>query len=335
MQPLDIQNSSQQHLHPDSSFSQQFVIPSGMSREQFRAMGTAVTLLLPDAFAKIGVEATRQLFAQWEQILSRFLPDSELSQLNRQAGKPVKVSDLLFRVLRAALNAAQETEGVFDPTLLTQLVQIGYDRTFDDIPANAPTSEQAAIPGGGWRNIHMDSLRRRVTLPKGIGVEVGGIAKGMAVDATLTQLRLLGVQSALVNAGGDLAVMGLPMNYESWPLVIEGKNTSWVIPFRYGALATSGVSHRHWQQGNRARHHLIDPRSGESAQSGLWSVTVAAGTCEQAEVAAKVAFLLGAEQGRAFLTQRGLAGLLVHQDGQWTSAGSWPVELMQGVDAQA
>lgn len=334
MQPLDIQNSSQRDSYNGSAFPQEFATPAGMSREQFRAMGTTITLLLPEAFAKVGAEATRQLFAQWERILSRFLPDSELSRLNRQAGEPVKVSDLLFRVLRAALNAAQETDGIFDPTLLPQLVQIGYDRTFDEVPAIMPASEEVAIPGGGWRNIHMDSLRRRITLPVGSSVEVGGIAKGMAVDAALTQLRLLGIQSALVNAGGDLAVMGLPGNYESWPLVIEGKTTSWVIPFSYGALATSGVSHRHWQQGNRTRHHLIDPRSGESAQSGLWTVTVAAGSCEQAEIAAKVAFLLGAEEGRAFLMKRGLAGLLVHQNGQYTSAGPWPVELMHEVGAQ-
>lgn len=307
----------------------QFAVPVGMGQEQFRAMGTTISLLLPGAYLHVGTVAVCQLFARWEQILSRFLPESELSQLNQQAGTAVRVSDLLFRVLQAALAAAQETDGLFDPTLLTQLVQIGYDRTFDEVPAVGTTAQHMPLPGGGWRDIHLNYRKKSVTLPPGIGVEVGGIAKGMAVDAALTQLRLLGIETALVNAGGDLAVMGLPPSYESWPLVIPGKEEAWVMPLLSGALATSGIARRHWQQGNVQRHHLIDPRSGESAQSGLWSVTVAANSCQQAEVGAKVAFLLGEEQGRAFLEQHGIAGLLVQQDGHWTNTATWPVDVME------
>ena len=320
--------------YPGLTHRNQMSVPAGMSRAQFRAMGTTVSLLLPDTQLHAGVEATRSLFVEWEQTLSRFLPESELSRLNRQAGTAVNVSPLLFHVLQAAWRAAQETEGLFDPTLLTQLVHIGYDRTFDDIPTVVPASEQTLLPGGAWREIRLERRRRRVTLPAGAGVEVGGIAKGMAVDAALAHLHNVGIQTALVNAGGDLAVMGLPLGYEHWPLAIAGKNMEWSIPFQYGALATSGVDRRHWQQGALTRHHLIDPRSGESSQSGLWSVTVAAGGCQQAEVAAKVAFLLGAEQGKTFLNDHDLSGLLVHSDGSWTSAGSWPIALMQELEHQ-
>ena len=321
-------------LYPGRTHRNQMSLPDNMSYAEFRAMGTTVSLLLPNADFGTGVEATQDLFAEWEQTLSRFLPESELSQLNRQAGTPVDVSPLLFRVLYAAYRAAQETEGLFDPTLLTQLVEIGYDRSFDELPAVIPTREQSPRSGGDWREIRLDHRRRRVTLPAGISVEVGGIAKGMAVDAALAQLRVLGVQTALVNAGGDLAVMGMPAEQEHWPLSVAGKDTSWTIPFQYGALATSGVDRRHWQQGTRIRHHIIDPRSGESAQSGLWSVTVAAENCQRAEVAAKAAFLLGAEQGCAFLDDSGLAGLLVRVDGSWTSAGSWPIALMKTLEVQ-
>lgn len=307
----------------------ELAVPVGMARAEFRAMGTTVSLLLPDSQLAVGVVATRELFAEWEGTLSRFLPESELSQLNRQAGTAVNVSPLLFRVLRAACAAAQETDGLFDPTLLNQLVQIGYDRTFSEVRAFMPAAEQVPQPGGAWRGIRLERRRWRVTLPAGIGVEVGGIAKGMAVDAALAQLRSLGLQTALVNAGGDLAVLGLPGGYASWPLLIAGKSTSWLIPFQYGAIATSGVDRRHWQQGTLTRHHLIDPRSGESARSGLWSVTVVAGTCQEAEVAAKAAFLLGAEQGKAFLEDRGLSGVLIQNDSNWTAAGSWPVALMK------
>ena len=317
------------NLYPVRTLLNESPTPVGMGREQFRAMGTTITLLLPETLLYTGTQVTRQLFARWERVLSRFLPESELSQLNRRAGNPVRVSDLLFHVLRAALTAAEESDGLFDPTLLTQLQHMGYDRSFDELPAVLPESELPTRPGGAWREIQLSYLRKSTTLPAGIGVDLGGIAKGMAVDAALKQLRLLGIRIALINAGGDLTVMGMPAGYESWPLAIEGRETAWVIPFSYGALATSGISRRQWQQGGQARHHLIDPRTGESAQSSLWSVTVAASTCEQAEVAAKSAFLLGAEQGRRFLNRRGLAGLLVGLNGEWTSAGPWPDELMQ------
>ncbi len=331
---MALDQTRQAPLYPAHTHHNEFIESIGMSRAEFRAMGTTISLLLPDAQLREGTEATRDLFAEWEQTLSRFLPESELSRLNRQAGISINVSPLLFLVLHAACIAAQETEGLFDPTLLTQLIHIGYDRTFDALPATLPMPEAASQPGGGWRGIRLKQRRRRVTLPEGIGVEVGGIAKGMAVDAALAHLRLRGIQTALVNAGGDLAVMGMPAGDEDWPLAIAGKDTTWTIPFHHGALATSGRNRRHWQQGTYARHHLLDPRSGESAQSGLWSVTVAAGSCQQAEVAAKVAFLLGAEQGKNFLDDRGFAGVLVRDDGSWTGTGSWPVALMKEVEAQ-
>src|SRR6266571_8733522 len=185
-----------------------------MRREEFRAMGTTISLLLPESQAALGAEIVRSLFSEWEQILSRFLPDSELSQLNAHAGTPVAVGDLLYTVLATALTAAQATGGVYDPALLDQLVRAGYDRTFDDLPATRVAPLLPGEPGGGWRGIRVDTIRRRVTLPVGIKLDFGGIAKGMAVDAALEKLRQSGLHSALVNAGGDLAVLGLPPDEE-------------------------------------------------------------------------------------------------------------------------
>ncbi len=303
-------------------------VPSGMARAQFRAMGTTISLLVPEEYLQRGEEIVRTLFADWEQTLSRFLPESELSQLNRLSGKAVVVSELLFTVVSRAIAAAQATDGLYDPTLLNQLVQLGYDRTFDELPVELPAAEHATHPGGRWRNIHIDQVLRLVTLPPGVSVEFGGIAKGMAVDAALEHLRLEGIHTALVNAGGDLAVLGVPPLEKQWPVEVQGKTRSWVIPLHHGAFATSGVARRHWIQGTQVRHHLVDPRTGLPAQSGLWSVTVAAARCEQAEVAAKVTFLLGIEQGSEFLRRHALAGLLVQEDGTWTTAGSWPREAM-------
>lgn len=314
---------------PAQEFLNELQVPPAMAREQFHAMGTTISLLVPESQIERGTKVVRTLFASWEETLSRFLPGSELSYLNSHAGEPVTVSPLLFKVVHTAFVAAQETAGLFDPTLLRQIVELGYDRTFEEVPAISPVFASPARPGGGWLYIQMNREKRQITLPESIGIDLGGIAKGMAVDAAMDVLRELDIDVALVNAGGDLAVMGTLPDGDCWPLAVQGKDTYQVIPFLYGALATSGKAHRRWQQGKQERHHIIDPRSGESAQSGLWSVTVAAGRCEQAEVAAKVAFMLGEEQGKEFLVSHGLAGFIAREDGSWTTAGSWPVSVMK------
>lgn len=291
-------------------------------------MGTTISLLLPESQAALGVRIVRSLFNEWEQVLSRFLPNSELSQLNARAGTPMAVSDLLYTVLATALTSAQATQGVYDPALLDQLVRVGYDRTFDDLPAVRFDPIIPGEPGGRWRGIKVDPIHRRVTLPAGIKLDFGGIAKGMAVDAALEHLRQNEIRTALVNAGGDLAVLGLPPNAEQWPITVPGREQLWTIPLHHGAVATSGIAHRHWWQGNTLRHHLLDPRTGLPAQSDLWSVTVVADRCMQAEVTAKVAFILGSKQGAEFLRRHHIAGLLVHEDGAWQIVEPWPVHLM-------
>jgi thiamine biosynthesis lipoprotein len=302
-----------------------------MSREEFRAMGTTISLLLPEKQAEFGVEIVRTLFSEWEQTLSRFLPDSELSRLNRQAGTPVAVSNLLYDVLATALTAAQATEGVYDPAMLEQLEQIGYDRNFDDLPTSRFEPIIPGEPGGRWRGIKVDPIRRQVILPRGIKLDFGGIAKGMAVDAALEALSQNDIKSALVNAGGDLSVLGLPPVEEHWPVAVPGQKQYWTIPLHHGAIATSGIAHRHWQQGTIMRHHILDPRTGLPAESDLWSVSVVADRCEQAEVAAKVAFILGSKAGAEFLHNHRIAGLLVHEDGKWETVEPWPIHLMKEV----
>ena len=124
-------------------------------------------------------------------------------------------------------------------------------------------------------------------------------------------------------------MMGLPPDAEQWPIAVPGRERYWTIPLHSGAVATSGIAHRHWWQGQTLRHHLLDPRTGLPAQSDLWSVTVVADRCEQAEVAAKVAFILGSRQGADFLRRHRIAGLLVREDGTWESVEPWPAHLME------
>ncbi len=301
----------------ERSVSPEYQTPVGMQRKEFRAMGTTVTLLLPEGQAEGGKEIAQTLFEVWERTLSRFLPESELSHLNSVHEQPVEVSGLLYMVLATALTMAQETEGVYDPALLDQLVQLGYDQTFDKLPHRSLDLVIPGEPGGRWRGIKLDPIHREVTLPANLQLDFGGIAKGMAVDAALEALRMFGIASAMVNAGGDLAVLGHPPMLAHWPISVPGRSEFWVVPLLRGAIATSGIARRHWWQGQTFRHHLLDPLTGLPAESDLYSVTVTTDLCEQAEVAAKVAFILGSVKGRAFLQSQGIAGLLIHTNGTW------------------
>ena len=297
--------------------------PEGLARVTFAAMGTQVEVLLPDARAECA-DGVRDLFADWERELSRFRPTSGLSRLNATAGGPAPAGPLLRRVVRRALAAAAATGGVFDPLLGRQLEDVGYDVTFDRIAAS-PASGARPTPGGAWRRLVVDDAAGVITLPAGASLDLGGIAKGMAVDASVSLLRSLGVGSALVSAGGDIGV--IPRS-EGWPVEVQTHAGPVVVSLLHGAIATSTTRRRRWFQDGVERHHLLDPATGLPARSEVHSATVTAATCEAAEVAAKVTLVLGRERGRRFLAERGLTGVLV-EDGCSTPVGSWPAPLAE------
>jgi thiamine biosynthesis lipoprotein len=297
-----------------------------MQAHRFPAMGTSIHVLLPGE-CNDAIVLVRDLFADWEATLSRFRPESELSRLNERPGERVSVGSLLFRVVSAAIEAARATHGLFDPTLLRQLVRIGYERSFDEMPVRASPAVAPAERGGRWSWIELDARERTIRLPEGCAIDLGGIAKGMAVDAALDLLGGNGVSAALVSAGGDLAVSGLPPDTGPWPVLVGDDPARQVLPLVRGALATSGVSRRSWSQGELRRHHILDPRTGESAESGLREVTVAARTCRVAEVAATTAFVLGPRAGANFLWRNGLAARLTRDDSTHVVVGSWPAPM--------
>lgn len=290
-------------------------------------MGTEVLVLVPAEQAGWAVRLVEGLFAEREQALSRFRPDSELSRLNGRAGAPVEVSPTMLEAVDAALGAARDTAGLFDPTLLHDLVHAGYDRPFELLPRTLETAERTGggpRGGGAWRNVVVDHGRATVTLPPGCALDLGGVAKGMAVDAAVELLEAHAIGDALVSAGGDLRVLGLPPDATAWPVAVGDGPDAPVVPLVRGALATSGSARRRWVRDGVGRHHLIDPRTGEPARTGLRRVTVAASSCRAADVAATAAFVAGPLLARGLLERHRLAGLLVTELGREIRVGRWP-----------
>jgi len=246
-------------------------------QRRFEAMGTEVELLLDapeDELAECALDAAESEFHRLEALLTRFRPDSELSRLN--ASGALEAGPDLLRVVRLALEARDRTGGLFDPTVHDALVAAGYDRTFASVAPDGPVASAGAGCGGV---VEFDGTTIR--LDPGVRLDLGGIAKGDAVDRACELLAAAG--PCLVNAGGDLAVRG-----GSWPIAVPDGPT---LELSAGALATSGRDRRRWRRGGRELHHLIDPRTGRPAETPLLRVTVVAGTAVQAEVLAKAAFL--------------------------------------------
>ena len=281
--------------------------------------GVSAWLWSESPLAPVRLTEVETLFAEAEAELSRFRPSSGLSRLNAQAGAwPQRISVLLQAVLSAALDAASDSDGIFDPTVLEPLRQAGYDRSFELLGTDNGHSRVASRsePGRmGWRQVFIDSSAGTASLPAGLGIDLGGIAKGWIVDRTAEYLASWG--AALVDAGGDMRATA-PPDGEPWPIAVQDPfdetKDLLVIGLTQGAIATSSIGKRRWERHGQTMHHLIDPRSGLPSQSDLHTVTVLAPTAAEAEVAAKVALILGQHAGRRYLDERGLAGVLIGVD---------------------
>lgn len=276
-----------------------------MLTHEFRAMNTSVLLALEtyDGGAD-GLQAAQNFIQNCEQRFSRFLPNSELSRLNQCAGEWRSVSADLMEMLTLSLKYYEETNGLFDPSILPDLKRVGYDRSMDEVRGRITAPASKRTPRPALSEIEFDLPRERVRLPRGVEIDLGGIAKGWIVDKAATLLSAYSMTCA-VSAGGDIRFVGYPMGLLNWRVELEDprnpSQTAAVLFVGEGALVTSSISKRTWNQSGQTRHHLIDPRTGEPAESDWQSVTVITPNIMDAEVYAK-ALLIGGEAQAARLT---------------------------------
>ena len=265
---------------------------------RFRAMGTHVQVAVVGGDAgmlQAGAERVRELEARW----SRFLDTSEISALNRHAGRPVIVSADTFELVARAVRAWTATDGRFDPTVGAALAAHGYDRDFAEVTTRTSDGARTTAPAPGAAGIDLVPGINAITLPVGVTIDAGGIGKGFAADLTAALLVAEGADGALVNLGGDLRVIGRPPGPEGWvinvadPFDPERELLRAAIPA--GAVATSSRLMRRWRTTSGDAHHLIDPSTGRPAATDTVAVTVVAGEAWWAEALTKTLFLAGPE----------------------------------------
>lgn len=290
------------------------------SKHYFRAMNTDIYIWLYSAAENSNeiLQDVNSLFASMDRRLSRFNPRSELSQLNNASGSFV-ASPTLFDAVEVAIWAAEITGGLFDPTILPDLEQAGYARSFETVARTGPLlSFPLQARPGRFRDIILNRARSTIHKSADIKVDLGGIGKGWTADRAAD--RLLGLGPFLVNAGGDLYAYGVPPGEAGWRIVLPHPldDDLHLATLRVAnrAVATSSITRRQWQRGRRRLHHLIDPRTAQPAETDLLSVTVIGERVATAEVFSKVALIIGSRHGLNYLeTIPNVEGLLVTANG--------------------
>jgi FAD:protein FMN transferase len=265
-------------------------------------MGTSAHVIVVGGRADRLVDAAVDHLNALERRWSRFIPTSEVSRLNAFSGEHVVVSADTLQLVRHAIAGWEATGGLFDPTVLTALCSLGYDRDFAAIDGRAAVpAHDGPSPAPGCDAIDCDDHLGTVTLPAGVEFDPGGIGKGLAADLVSAALIGAGARGALVNVGGDLRVRGDAPNGDAWDVAIADPATSAHVvrfPLVAGAVATSSRVRRRWRTATGTAHHLVDPRTGLPAQTRHATVAVVAGTAWWAEVVSKAVLVGGLDRDR-------------------------------------
>lgn len=280
------------------------------------------------ASASTAAEAAFARVAQLNATLSDYDPDSELSRLGQASGTGawVPVSADLWRMLAAGQRLSRETEGAFDVTVGPLVNLWRKARRERRLPEDRLLAEARAR--SGWRQLELDPRRQaaRLNVPD-MRLDLGGIAKGYAVDEALRVLRAHGIRAALVSGGGDLAVSAAPPGTPGWRIQLEGGEEGGAAEFvrlRHAALATSGDLFQFVEVGGVRYSHIVDPRTGLGLTNRSL-VTVIARDGRTADSLATALSVQGPERGRGLLlAARAEARVMVWHGGQpavWMTPG--------------
>jgi FAD:protein FMN transferase len=279
-------------------------------------MGTIVTIDVVDAGPDRAHGDARDAaiarafgwFREVERVCNRFDADSELRKLTALPGTAVRASDVVYAAIDFALAVAEETGGAFDPTVGRRMEARGFNRDYRTREAIKPSS----VPDGpvSYRNVHLDHTAKTVLIDRPLVLDLGAIAKGLAID--LAAQELAPFEHFAIDAGGDLYLAGHNAAGERWSVGIRhprrDREAIEVLRVSDAAVCTSGDYERP-APGAEAGHHIMDARSGESAQA-IVSATVVASNAMLADALATAAFVLGPDEGIRLLARHGVGGVL-------------------------
>ncbi len=262
-------------------------------------MGTLVRVKAWGASAGRAVPEALEKLKRLEGLFSRCLAGSDVSRINRAGTDGVSVSEETVELVGEALHFSQLSSGAFDPTVgpLVRLWSIGTEE------ARIPEENEIRCARRlvDWRRVKLVG-ERRVSIGRGSLVDLGGIAKGYAADALRASLLRAGVDSGLVDLGGNILVFGSSPKGSRWhigvqdPLKPRGRVMG-VVELAEGAVVTSGIYERFFEKGGKRYHHILDPATGRPARSGLLAVTVVSVEALDGDALSTALFVMGVDLG--------------------------------------
>jgi thiamine biosynthesis lipoprotein len=291
----------------------------GWLKRQEAIMGTSIGVELwadEQGAGEAAITAVMDEMHRIDRTMSPHKEDSELSRINREAfDRPVPVSAEMARLIVRAAEFSELSGGAFDITYAA--VGHLYDYRSQVRPSEAELA--AARAAVGWRHLVLDSQARTVRFTRpGMRIDLGGFAKGHAVDNATAILRRRGVAHAMVSAGGDSRVIG-DRRGRPWTIGIRDPRrpgeVAAMLPLEDVSISTSGDYERYFEADGTRFHHLIDPATGKSPR-GIQSVTILADDGLTSEALSKIVFVLGVERGMALVeSQSGVDAVVVDAAG--------------------
>jgi len=262
-------------------------------------MGTSTIVELFAETNNAAVHCSQLVFSDMRRIdnlMSPYIEDSELFKINKLAGtKPVKISPELFTLIQRSIEFSKLTDGAFDITFAS----VGYLYNYRENKHPSDAQINTLLKAIDYRNIVLDPIQQSISFSnKDTKIDLGGIAKGHAVDKAIEILKSCKIKNALVSAGGDTRILG-DKNGRPWIMGIrhprDSKKIVASIPLKDDAISTSGDYERFFMQGNKRYHHIIQPSTGKSA-SQSWSVSVLAKDSLTSDALSTSLFIMATEK---------------------------------------
>ncbi len=282
---------------------------------EIRATGPRSEDAVDRAFAEI------QLI---EKLFSRFIPEGDVARINENAGNWVTVSIETIDLIEKGISYGEITQGTFDITIGGLLTLWGFGTEQYRVPTDQELAQ--VMETVDYRNIEINRNSRQVRIPAGSMLDLGGIAKGYAVDRARDVLRENRIDNGLINAGGDIVTLGKRPDGNPWRVGVQNPMDTTsilaIVPLSDSTVVTSGDYQRFFTENGLRFHHIIDPSTGFPAE-GVISVTIVAASATVADVFSTAVFILGVDDGQKLIeTLDDIEAIIVDAQGQvWVSSG--------------
>ncbi len=272
-----------------------------LARQGFM-LDTVISISLYDNQDEAILDGAFALCEEYEQLFSRTISTSDVYRINHSDGAPVEVSDATAELLCIALEYARLSGGAFDPTI-EPLVTL-WDIMADEPHVPDADAISAALARVDWTKVSVDG--NVVTLQAGMGLDLGGIAKGYIADKLREYLSENGVDSALINLGGNVLTLGGKPDGSNFTIGVQkpfGQNSDILGACRLKGMSvvTSGIYERYFVEDDRLYHHILDTKTGYPVENELYSVTIISPTSTDGDALSTICFALGSEDGMALI----------------------------------